>query len=801
MFLSTRPARPHGARRPPAASALVFVVLAAVVLAITSGCSKSPQSLVPNQSPTITLTSGPVDTVTTPLSWLVEIAWTASDPDGSIDRFEYAVDPPNRRQALTANAETAWVATRETRVTVRFRASSPDSAGPGATASDFHTFVLRAVDDDGAISPRIVRAFYAYTVAPDVRITNPVASPLLEAQIGVPFRLTWSGHDPDGAGTTAPVSYWVRILDLNITGEGMPFLLDPDSLRRQAIRTNWEGWLSVPGESSSVVLVDQRLVPGSRAIAAVAAVDEAGASTPYMSYDRNLLTFSVLFNAAPAIHLTSPYIDYRSDAGQQPSTVGFELPSDRPVTMRWEGVPSPGRRVVSSRWMLDGNITDPTPRSDEATDWVHWSEPAGPEGTATFGPLLPGDHFLYIELRDDLGSISMFTFRPVSVPLSFHRELLVVNDTRFEVDKFVNDPQRRTPDVYTRAWPSRTELDTFLFARGGFPWRGTKNPPSGVTSTPGLLAGYSFDTLGTRLGLEDPASAVLLSRLANYRHVLWMVDAAAAQHPWPNTTTFPVTALRVMCSPGHANALAAYVQTGGRVWLAGGGAAYASLVAFDRPENNTVGIVRFDFAHGELIPGRMMYDVGHVRSELSVSSAPTVPERSAAARGGWSGHGPDGTLAAPDYARLPVQLRPRSPDTDPMPPTRLASQTALFYTQNGTQEYISAPNEIVEDMDADPTVVRLEATLDSLYESSHSSFSTPRAIVMTYYHGREHAPFVFTGLPLWAWTVSDAQGLVDFVLQDIWGLARSGAPARAAAVTATSGRSAAPARASSSRRR
>jgi hypothetical protein len=252
-----------------------------------------------------------------------------------------------------------------------------------------------------------------------------------------------------------------------------------------------------------------------------------------------------------------------------------------------------------------------------------------------------------------------------------------------------------------------------------------------------------------------------------------------------------------MCSPGHVNALVTYIQAGGRVWLAGGGAAYASLAVFDVGENNSGGITRFDFAHGELIPGRMLYDVGHVRSELSVSSAPTVPERSAAARGGWSGHGPDGTLAAPDYARLPAQLRPRSPELDPKPPTRLASQTVQFYTQNGTQEYVSAPNEIVEDMDADPNTVRLESTLDSLYEVIHVSFTAPRAIAMTYYHGREHAPFVFTGLPLWAWTVTDAQGLVDFVLQDIWGLARSGPSVNRSAGMATPPRRAATARTSS----
>ena len=103
----------------------------------------------------------------------------------------------------------------------------------------------------------------------------------------------------------------------------------------------------------------------------------------------------------------------------------------------------------------------------------------------------------------------------------------------------------------------------------------------------------------------------------------------------------------------------------------------------------------------------------------------------------------------------------------------------------------------IEDMDDDPSAVRLEATLDSLYEVSHPNFPAPRGIAMTYYHGREHAPFVFTGLPLWAWTITDAQGLVDFVLQDLWGLTRSGPSVNRASTSGVPTRRAAPARRSS----
>jgi hypothetical protein len=47
---------------------------------------------------------------------------------------------------------------------------------------------------------------------------------------------------------------------------------------------------------------------------------------------------------------------------------------------------------------------------------------------------------------------------------------------------------------------------------------------------------------------------------------------------------------------------------------------------------------------------------------------------------------------------------------------------------------------------------------------------------MTFYHGRDNTPFVYTGVEPWDWTREDCQGLVDFVLGDVWKLTKA-APA------------------------
>jgi len=54
---------------------------------------------------------------------------------------------------------------------------------------------------------------------------------------------------------------------------------------------------------------------------------------------------------------------------------------------------------------------------------------------------------------------------------------------------------------------------------------------------------------------------------------------------------------------------------------------------------------------------------------------------------------------------------------------------------------------------------------------------------MTYYHGAENAPFVITGFNLWNFRRSDCVALVDFVLQQLWGLPRSAPVAGPVVVT------------------
>jgi len=126
----------HRSIRPQRLAAAVAVVFS---IALASAACETTRNMVPDQLPTVTLTSGPIDTVSAPQSWLVDIGWTGTDPDGRIDHYEYAIDPPRLKQARFALAETAWVKTNENHVVALVNSSVKRN---GKTYDDHQTFIF-----------------------------------------------------------------------------------------------------------------------------------------------------------------------------------------------------------------------------------------------------------------------------------------------------------------------------------------------------------------------------------------------------------------------------------------------------------------------------------------------------------------------------------------------------------------------------------------------------------------------------------------------------------------------------------
>ena len=227
-----------------------------------------------------------------------------------------------------------------------------------------------------------------------------------------------------------------------------------------------------------------------------------------------------------------------------------------------------------------------------------------------------------------------------------------------------------------------------------------------------------------------------------------------------------------------------YTRLGGNVWLAGGGAALASLMEFDSRSNNTSSNMIFA-AGTDLWSQSYVVRMGHLRSKVSASRSYGQIIKSSAATRTWSGHGPNGDLRAPDYSKLPAMLSFRAPATDPLPPTRPATQSNLFYTSSTGIE--CAHGTVVEEDFGTPGSPRIESALDTLYDGAGSQVHLPPSPTMLYYHGREHAPVLYSGFDLWSWSRTECQALVDFVMQEIWGLHRTGALSASVHATSAAG--------------
>jgi len=250
--------------------------------------------------------------------------------------------------------------------------------------------------------------------------------------------------------------------------------------------------------------------------------------------------------------------------------------------------------------------------------------------------------------------------------------------------------------------------------------------------------------------------------------VIWLTDILGATSKGPPASlASAIAALRYMTQVGRQNALAEYARAGGQLWVAGGGAVLASAIEFNRTSND-VGGITLSIINNEIGPGRFPYDLGGWRSEIRAGSGPISITR-------YLGRFEAG---GSPYIGLPAAMRPKSQATDPYPPGR-SFNPGNFYLTRFDVDYLSRPNSI-RNGDPDTRPGPGGSPLDSLYQATGALLTPPHLnphnVAMTRFHGAfAHNPVLFTGFNIWSFTRSDCKQLVDFVLQDLWGM--SPAPA------------------------
>jgi hypothetical protein len=763
---------------------LLWAALALPLGGLLSGCSEKVKiGAAFNLSPTVRITNAPRDTTRGgSVYYAVTLNWIGNDPDGRVDHFLYAQDPPR-----TVNTDTAWVRTTRSEQIILWPSTQSNPAT--VEGEDPHVFAIKAVDDRGAESPVEFRAFWSRTDAPTVRISSPVPKEGIRAYVTPAVRIQWSGEDPDGVFTKKPVQYKYKLLSdqTEVTETtARTAAIGPDTIRRYYAPRNWVGWDSTTADTTEVQFTN--LVPDEEYVFCVIAFDEAGAYSPVFRFDTNCLYFRVTFAGPrnPVITLFNQFFFFQYPQGSyEPLNpqqwIPLEIPANQPVTFYWFAQATDGSAMQGYRWAVDIlDLTDETQRTGPL-DLAHWSSWDLGTTSATLPGYAGSDtvHTFYLEARDINGLVSLGIIKFTVVQPSFAKDLLVVKDYRLQVDqRSIGQTLCMNPPV--GVWPTVAELDTFLFAQGGHPWRCY---PGGAISSRGIFAGYPFDTLGTRTGRAD--QTVKLSTLGQYRKVVWMVDRNGAGFRTDGTTPTPMSSLRYMSSPNRANTLATYITQGGKVWLLGGGGAAATNIPYDRPNNNTTPPApseTYSFANNELVPGRFMYDLSKWQSEFKATRAGPNFLRyfgrydTTMRRGGRPPYWPP-VLAPP-------QLRPRtqSAGTDPFPPNRPLVPTDFYYNQVNF-EYLSKPNPYQEDFDPGPGE-SFQSALDTLYyvrgTGTVGPIDNPFNVVMTVYPARDRSPsaqVVFSGVDVWSWRRTDSKALVDFVLQELWGVFPTSPPA------------------------
>jgi hypothetical protein len=423
------------------------LVLAGALL--WSACDEEPTAPFLNQEPNTRISAGPPEATDT--GYQVNLFWFGWDDDGFIDHYEIAWETPDEWIAPIFTNDSLFVV----------QASDSCCVDPipdfGTDYSDsiyeqFHTFFVRAVDNDGVPDPTpAVRSFNAKTIAPTTEITF---GPRHNGSWGTSVEFEWTGEDDDGVVvsyaralatarqfawdgqspfTTQRFLRWIDTLTYVPVGPGQY----KDSLIWQPTDTDSVVYSEIP------VLDDTGQT--NLYVFAVRAIDDAGAEERIITVPENARIFSVATNLnGPRIFLTSN-IAGRWGIGDPPDARGVIAGSG--LRFRWRAVPGQSGAPVAGYSFAVEDTSDWSPFSLNSTEWppqipgdpeALWFPDKGPHAFFVRaidlggfisslaarleifdGPqfCLESEQFLLVVLDTEVGSLEQASLVPVDYPI------------------------------------------------------------------------------------------------------------------------------------------------------------------------------------------------------------------------------------------------------------------------------------------------------------------------------------------------------------------------------------------------
>lgn len=495
-----------------------LVGAAALSAFIIAGCSKEnhTEPIPRNQPPVVEITNGAADSTST--SYITTFGWHGEDGDGAIDHYLYAVD----------DSSTGWVETTDTSVELHLTASNPDPDDP-AGALGWHSFWVRAVDDDGARSAPDGRSFNARTIAPTSRIVSPRFDEATMHQVFQGTSIEWDGEDLDGSQANGrPIGWEIKLVRISDYFESNGAM--EDSLRRGPnllATTEAEdptAWLPLPGATRSLTL-DPRLAAATL-VFGVRAIDEAGAREPVLVPDRNFLAFIVNPNYC------QPFVTVREPAG-----TSHVFPISPPDGDRWDVTVSCGS-PIQFRWSIDASHCGLDPgesafRWDDGpwSDWATRSDSGEPVAfPCEDGPMT---HTFWLKARPIGGGPEWERLCEITVSVTeFPRDrfALWVDDARLGRSPTDQAHDQFLKETVLAEFHARGEVDQFTL----------------------------FGSASNENSAPTP-NQLTFEQLAHYQNVIW------STHPYPIVSQ--MTGLYGTERSSHS--LSRYISAGGRVLFIG----------------------------------------------------------------------------------------------------------------------------------------------------------------------------------------------------------------------------------------
>ena len=485
------------------------------VLLLISGCDKRnhdyPEA---NTPPHVKVSGGPPQGGTA--NYSVPIFWFGWDNDGVVDHFLYAIDDTSR-----------WIETRFFQGSFLF---SADSVRAGEDFGRWHTFWIKAVDNEGWESYPDYLTFDARTIAPRTTIISPSCVPgeghiICQGPrpVGLSVKMVWEGEDADSRDPRKlPVAYQWRLFNLSKAGYSDGCTDErtcPEFLDSPDYTPDSTSFWSEPTTQTEIRF--NNLQAGSFWLFGVRAIDEAGAVEPF----RHMWGNTTYFKTMPGYGNPTLQICEGSSC--------HEYPSDGPVWQR----EAPVGKQLKFTWTGDaslygGTITGYTYGVDiddlnDPTQWEGWSADIK---SATILFTEPGVHYFYVKVRDYADTETIGIVELDIIEFLFDRDLLLVDD-------------------YFDLIPGDLEHDTYI--------RNAFASYRAHTDSMYVFNYYRSGPGGNPREFSGQYQVPALAELTRYKVIIW--DCYGPQ------SGFDVGLNKVV----QNGALDVYLKGGGRLWLYG----------------------------------------------------------------------------------------------------------------------------------------------------------------------------------------------------------------------------------------